>query len=135
MGIVGAVDVALGVGKIKTAAGLGAASTVDGPAAAATGSAAAYLGINGTGQVVAGTANLTYALTGDERAEQAAQVSTAVTTVFGLATLAKTHGDVKSAAMVGQLEQGSLGAWSGKLESAVELLNTPAPGPTVTENT
>jgi RHS repeat-associated protein len=124
-GISGVVNIALGVGKIKVAAGLGVASTVDGPAAVATGTGAAYLGINGTGHVVTGAANLTYAATGDERAETAAKVTTAMTTVGGLVTLAKTR-DVNSAAVVGQLESPMAGAavsseWG---ESAVELLST-----------
>ena len=126
-GISGVLNIALGVGKIKLAAGLGVASTVDGPAAVATGTGAAYLGINGTGQVLTGTANLTYAATGDNRAEQAAQVLTATTTVGGLYTLAKTGGDVKSAATVGQVEgsfQAAVSSWFGRgLESAVEVLN------------
>jgi hypothetical protein len=127
-GISGVLNIALGVGKIKLAAGLGVASTVTGPAAVATGTGAAYLGINGTGQVMTGAANLTYAATGDERAETAAQVTTAMTTVGGLYTMAKTHGNVKAAADVGAVEgsfQAAVGAWLGQgIEAGVELLNS-----------
>lgn len=96
-------NIYFGTGKIRAAGALGVASTVDGPAAAATGTGAAYLGINGTGQVMTGAANLTYAITGDTRAEEAGQVLTATTTVSGVVTLATT-GNVPLAATYGNAE-------------------------------
>ena len=99
----GATDLYLSSKKIGGALALGATSAVDGPAALATGTAAAYLGINGTGQGLSGAGNLLYAATGNTDAEEGAQLMTAMTTVSGSITMVKT-GDVSLAAMVGNTE-------------------------------
>jgi RHS repeat-associated protein len=71
----------------------------------AAGVAAAYLGVNGTGQTLTGGAQLIYAATGNKGAEDSAKLFTSATTVSGLVTLTVT-GDPNKAALAGSIENG-----------------------------
>jgi RHS repeat-associated protein len=99
-GIGGAANVVVGLAKLGTAEGLLFLTPETGGLSLAL---AGYYTINGSGQTLAGGAQLVFAFTGNKAAETTADAIVASTTISGRITYAVT-GDVRKAGMVGAFE-------------------------------
>jgi hypothetical protein len=119
MGAQGFLDIIGGGAKIAGAAAAGISTPVTGPLGAA---GAAYGGISGSGQTVAGVMEMAGSVLPSGAAQQlqkGANVAVAVTTVAGIITLAKT-GDPDKAADAATIESLGSRALAGKLTSEVK---------------